>query len=78
MPCAINFGTYLLVSPNGDGVFRFSSLNFDDCIDIELQNSYTREGEGWYVYPLGFIDHWNEDHLLLKQTGDCVYSNIPG
>ena len=39
MPCAITFGTYLLVSPNSDGVFRFRSLNFDDKLDIPVQDN---------------------------------------
>ena len=53
MPCAITFGTYLLVSPNDDGIFRFRSLNFDDKLDIPVQDDYTKTGENWFNYPLG-------------------------
>ena len=57
MPCAITFGTYLLVSRNEDNLFRFRSLNFDDKLDIPLQRSYAKTGGGWFNYPLGIIDH---------------------
>ena len=29
MPCAITFGTYLLIAPNTTNIFRFRSVNFD-------------------------------------------------
>src|ERR1700710_2146013 len=55
MPCAITFGTYLLVSPNNDNLFRFRSLNFEDTLDIPVQAGYTKAGEKWFNYPLGII-----------------------
>src|ERR1035438_5093526 len=51
MPCAITFGTYLLVSFNEDNIFRFRSLNFEDKLDIPLQVDYTKTGESWFNYP---------------------------
>ncbi|WP_259066982.1 galactokinase [Mucilaginibacter sp. X4EP1] len=65
MPCAITFGTYLLLSPNEDGVFRFQSLNFDDELTIPVQGNYVKTGDGWYNYPLGVINHFiNDGHQL--------------
>src|SRR3978361_558769 len=58
MPCAITFGTYVLVALNDDGVFRFRSLNFDDQLDIPLQANYEKTGETWFNYPLGIIDYF--------------------
>src|SRR5579863_4495051 len=60
MPCAITFGTYLLISPNEEKVFRFRSLNFADKLDIPLQKSYTKTGESWFNYPLGIIEYFLE------------------
>lgn len=65
MPCAITFGTYLLLSPNDDSVFRFQSLNFDDTLTIPVQGNYVKTGDGWYNYPLGVINHFiNDGHQL--------------
>src|ERR1700744_4278505 len=43
MPCAITFGTYLITAPNNDNVFRFRSLNFDDKLDIPVQNDFNKK-----------------------------------
>ncbi len=77
MPCAITFGTYLLVAPNEDGVFRFRSLNFTDKLDINLQDSYTKTGETWFNYPLGVIDCFLKDGHELKGLDMLFYGDIP-
>src|ERR1700748_2806809 len=61
MPCAITFGTYLLISPNNENIFRFRSLNFTDQTDIKIQSDFVKNGEYWYNYPLGVIEHFLKD-----------------
>src|ERR1700733_11865000 len=61
MPCAITFGTYLLTSPNEDGIFRFRSLNFSEQLDIPLQLHYEKNGENWFNFPIGVIDRFVKD-----------------
>ena len=77
MPCAITFGTYVLVSPNSDGVFRFHSLNFDDKAEIPLQVSYKKTGGNWYNYPLGVINYFLKDGHQLQGLDILFYGNIP-
>ncbi|MEO6151174.1 MAG: galactokinase [Mucilaginibacter sp.] len=77
MPCAITFGTYLLVSFNNDNVLRFRSLNFEETADIALQNSYTKTGEGWYNFPLGVADHFLRDGKQLQGLDMLFYGDIP-
>jgi len=77
MPCAITFGTYLLVSRNDNNVFRFRSLNFDDKIDIPLQANYTKTGESWFNYPLGVIAHFLNDGHQLQGLDLLFYGDIP-
>src|SRR6195952_5516102 len=66
MPCAITFGTTLLVSGNNDGVFRFKSLNFDEVAELPVQGSYKKENSCWYNYPLGVIQHFLKDGHKLN------------
>src|SRR6201996_6453146 len=61
MPCAITFGTYMLVSPNNDNIFRFRGLNFDEKLDIPVQDGYTKNDDYWYNYPLGVMEHFVKD-----------------
>ena len=77
MPCAITFGTYLLVAPNNDNVFRFRSLNFTDQLDIPLQDDYKKSGETWFNYPLGIIEYFLKDGHQLKGLDMLFYGDIP-
>jgi galactokinase len=77
MPCAITFGTYLLVSPNQDGVFRFRSLNFHDKADVQLQNGYQKTGDSWYNYPLGVVDLFIKNGHQLQGLDMLFYGDIP-
>jgi galactokinase len=77
MPCAITFGTYLLLAPNEDNVFRFQSLNFTEELSIPLKNSYVKDGEGWFNYPLGVIEHFLKDGHQLKGLDLLFYGDIP-
>lgn len=77
MPCAITFGTYVVVAPNNDSVFRFRSLNFNDKIDIPLQENYKKTGESWFNYPLGVIDYFLHDGHQLLGLDLLYYGDIP-
>lgn len=77
MPCSITFGTYLLVSPNDDGVFRFRSLNFSDKLDISIQSGYNKTGNAWYNYPLGIIDYFLREGHTLTGLDMLFYGDIP-
>lgn len=77
MPCAITFGTHLLITPNTDGIFRFRSLNFTESPDIPLQSGYKKDGEGWYNYPLGVIAHFIKNGHRLQGLDMLFYGDIP-
>jgi galactokinase len=77
MPCAITLGTYLLVAPNNDNVFRFKSVNFDDALEIPLQPTYQKSGEEWYNYPLGVINYFLEGGKQLTGLDMLYYGDIP-
>lgn len=77
-PCAITFGTRLLMAPNDDNVLRFKTLNFNDSKDFPLQTSYKKEGKNWYYYPIGMIQEFLQKGFKLEQGYDLLYmGNIP-
>ena len=55
-PCALNFGTYLLIRKTGENRIRFSSTNMEFNADIPLSELQKKQGEQWVNYPLGVID----------------------
>ncbi|MDP9076192.1 MAG: galactokinase [Bacteroidota bacterium] len=77
MPCAVTFGTYLLVSPNNDGLFRFRSMNFEEKLDIPVQDNYTKTEEYWFNYPLGIIEYFLKDGHPVLGMDLLFYGNIP-
>ncbi len=78
MPCAITFGTYMLLAPNNDSVFRFRSLNFNEKLDIEIKrDGYTKIDKGWYNYPLGVIDRLIKAGHLPPGMDIMYWGNIP-
>ena len=77
MPCAITFGTYILVAANNENVFRFRSLNFDEKLDILVQRGYSKTGETWYNYPLGIIDHFLKENIEISGLDLLFYGDIP-
>jgi galactokinase len=77
MPCAITFGTYLLINPNNDNIFRFRSLNFDENPEITVQSTYIKDGDGWYNFPLGVIEHFTKEGHKITGLDMLFLGDIP-
>ncbi|WP_345955708.1 galactokinase [Mucilaginibacter sp. PAMB04168] len=77
MPCAINFGTWMLLAPNEDNVFRFRSVNFEEFYETGVQTAYQKTGREWYNYPLGVLHHFVSDNKTVKGLDVLYYGNVP-
>ena len=77
MPCAINFGAWMLIAPNQDNVFRFRSINFDEFYEIGVQTAYSKTGREWYNYPLGVLHHFVADGKKVEGLDVLYYGNVP-
>lgn len=77
MPCAITLGTYMLTAPNNDQVFRFKSVNFDETLEIPIQDSYQKNGSSWFNYPLGVIHYFVKSGKELHGLDILYYGDIP-
>ena len=77
LPCALQYGTYLLVRPSNDGVTRFASTNLSFRAEIPPEEIPNKVGNEWVNYPLGIINQFL--HLDIPPTGfDLLYSgDIP-
>lgn len=76
-PCALDFGTTLIIRKNNHDTYRFATLNFDQRGQIDINGKLTKDGSFWYNYPLGVIDQFNQNGQTF--TGlDFLYSgDIP-
>jgi len=77
-PCALSYGTYLLVRLNNENVVRFASTNLDLKSEIAINDlSKKQPGGAWVNYPLGVINQFEKLNIHIKGL-DLLYSgNIP-
>ena len=77
LPGSITFGTNLLIAENKEGIFRFRSLDFDEPLDIPLQEAYKKDGSTWFNYPLGVMQQFLLHHKPLKGLDMLFSGNVP-
>lgn len=78
-PCALSFGTYLLLAKNNDNVLRFKSLNMPEVTELKLEELTTPLPKNhWVNYPLGCIAQFVKAGHPVKQGYDIlIWGNVP-
>jgi len=80
-PAALSFGTYALVKPREDRLYRFRSLNLPHQVDVSADQIEYRKEDDWANYPKGVLQQ-----LLAYAPGQAdsyrgadvlFYGNIP-
>lgn len=79
-PCALSFGTYLLIRKTENPFFRFASVNLENKEQISLDKLTTPLAKGnWVNYPLGTIAQFVKRGLSIDRGADIlIYGNVPG
>jgi galactokinase len=77
LPCAIQYGTYLLIRPSTEPVIRLSSENMEYTAEIPLNKLSEKVAGQWVNYPLGIFDQFVQ--LNIPVTGmELLYAgDIP-
>lgn len=78
-PCALSFGTYLLIAKNDNKVLHFKSLNMPEVTELQLdQLSTPLPKNHWVNYPLGCIAQFIKRGHKLEQGYDIlIWGNVP-
>ena len=78
-PCALSFGTYLLMAKNDDKVLNFKSLNMPQVTKVALDKITTPlEKNHWVNYPLGCIAQFVKRGVEITQGYDMlIWGNVP-
>jgi galactokinase len=77
LPCALNYGTYLIALPNGEGKFRLRTLNFDFHQEYDIEH-FSRNSEGeWVNYPLGVADQFRQKGISFPGLDLLFWGDIP-
>lgn len=78
-PCALSFGTYMLLAKNDKKQLRFKSLNMPEIIALGLDQLMTPlGGNSWVNYPLGCIAQYLKRGFKLEDGWDIlIWGNVP-
>ena len=76
-PCALNYGTYLLVRKTAENNIRFSTLNFNEDDITDLKNPFTKQGNKWINYPLGVMNEFLKKNIRLSGMEMLFYGDVP-
>ncbi len=77
LPCAIQYGTWLIIRNTTDGLIKLASANFDGRVTVSSAPPLSRQQVKWFNYPLGVMDQFIQRGIPL--TGmELLYSgDIP-
>ena len=77
-PCALSFGTYLLLAGNNEKVMRFKSLNQPEIVTLNLDQLTTPLSNSWVNYPLGCIAQFVKRGVKIEKGYDIlIWGNVP-
>jgi galactokinase len=76
-PCALNYGTYLLIRKNTDNILKFSTLNFDSDESVILSGLFKNTGKKWINYPLGVVNEFLKKDKTITGLELLYYGDVP-
>jgi galactokinase len=76
-PCALNYGTYLLIRKVEGNSLKFSTINFNDDSETELRGLFRNTGRRWINYPLGVINEFLKKDIRITGLELLYYGDVP-
>ncbi len=76
-PCALQYGTYLVIRPSGSDILRMASLNFDYSCEINTASISEKQSDFWVNYPLGVLDQFLQSGCPIPGMDMLFAGDIP-
>jgi len=76
-PCALSFGTYLLIRKNDSRLARFATTNFDHRSEVKLDEPFEKEGKSWINYPVGVLNEMRKAAKEIEGVDLLFSGDIP-
>ena len=77
-PCALSFGTYLLISKNGEKFVQFRSLNQPEVVKVTFDKLTERLENSWVNYPLGVFAQYVKRGVTFEEGFDImIWGDVP-
>ena len=77
LPCAINFGTALLVRQRTDNLLKLKSQNFDFVGSVSMDEKLEKKADHWINYPLGVISQYQKRGIAISGLELLFCGDIP-
>ncbi|MBF4694615.1 galactokinase [Fusibacter ferrireducens] len=80
LPCAINLGTYAVVSRRTDQTVKIMSLNFEEMgiLSFELDQIENKPEMDWANYPMGVFNEFiKRGHVIDQGFNILFYGDLP-
>ncbi|MCK9219829.1 MAG: galactokinase [Bacteroidales bacterium] len=77
LPCALQYGTYLLIRQSSEEMIKLASANFEFRADIRLADISRKIDSQWVNYPLGIFDQFRQMNLNLPGFEIFYSGDIP-
>ncbi len=80
LPCAINLGTYAVVSRRSDQMVKVVSLNFEEMgvLSFELSQIENEPTMDWANYPMGVFNEFiKRGHVIEQGFNILFYGDLP-
>lgn len=76
-PCALNYGTYLLVRKTKEESLKFCTLNFDSDESVSLSGMFKNTEKKWINYPLGVVNEFLKRDKKITGLELLYYGDVP-
>lgn len=76
-PCALNYGTYLLLRKIPGNEFKLGTLNFNNDDTAVLKGLFKNSGNKWINYPLGVINEFLKKRINITGLEMLYYGDVP-
>jgi galactokinase len=76
-PCAIQYGTYLLIRKTDDNLIRLASTNEKEKALVPVTNPLPKHDVRWFNYPLGVFQQFSKKGIALSGMQLFFYGDIP-
>jgi galactokinase len=76
-PCAIQYGTYLLIRKTDDNLIKLASMNDPHKISLPVSDHYSKQEVHWLNYPLGIFEQFSKKDIHVEGMEMLYYGDIP-
>lgn len=76
-PCALSFGTYLAMAPNGTDMVRFATGNFETRHEQKVNALDKKIDQLWINYPMGVMHEYIARGFSIPGIDLYFYGNVP-